>query len=492
MNLLQAFFEQARRRPDATALVTPDRRIGYGELSRLVDASAACLHQQGVRSGDVLAMGFVDELALSLAMLGATRMGATLFCLAQNHTEVQRKAWAAAAKARLLLSDRPEQFDAGIPATPFTVDRLQAGVGASSAHAIHLALEPVAPVMIRIGSGSTGKQKLMAISHAQMRERCRILNLAEGNADAERALALPHLAFGTAHQRLMATLASGSAFILWDRTRSDILRVLVDSEATIVHGTVFHIERILQAIPPGRTIALPRMRILTLGSSTVADPLRARIRDRLTGRLFVNYGTNEIGTIALVGPPDVFGASGTVGKPVSGVEVEVVDKLGRTLPAGTVGRIRIRSRAAIDGYQDDDEATRKAFVEGWFHPGDLGRFDETGALIFCGRQDDLMIKNGINIYPAEIEQVMMAHPAVADAAAVPARHPVHQDVPLCAVALRDGMSASEDSLRAHARAQLGFRCPQRVFVLDRIPRTEQGKLRRSDLARQINGLLDEA
>ena len=136
-------------------------------------------------------------------------------------------------------------------------------------------------------------------------------------------------------------------------------------------------------------------------------------------------------------------------------------------------------------YLNDDQASAKSFRDGWFYPGDLGRWTEDGLLCHMGRADDMMILNGINIYPAEIEQAMLSHPAVADAVALPLKHRVANDVPVCAVVLKDHERVSEQDLLEYARGKLGSHRPKRVAILDAIPRNEHGKVQRAALAQAV-------
>ena len=147
-----------------------------------------------------------------------------------------------------------------------------------------------------------------------------------------------------------------------------------------------------------------------------------------------------------------------------------------------IGRIRIRSPGLVRGYQDDEDATRASFADGWFMPGDLGRFTPDGQLIFCGRSDHMMIMNGMNLYPEEIERILLSHQEVRDAAVMPLHHPVHQDVPVCAVALSPGARSTEQALLHWAREQLGSHGPHRLWVCDCVPRNPEGKLNRAALS----------
>ncbi len=243
--------------------------------------------------------------------------------------------------------------------------------------------------------------------------------------------------------------------------------------------------QLLQSLPASTQAAMESLTALMLIGSTVSANLRQRIRERLCSRLCVLYGTNESGTLCATEWQDVYQVPGTVGRPQSGFRLEVVDAHDAAVPAGQPGQVRIQGPAMIDGYLDDEPATARAFRNGWFYPGDLGRLTPDGQLIHLGRSDDMMIVNGINIYPAEIEQVLTAHPAVREAAAMPLKHAVHQDVPVCAVSLVEGARVDAQALLSFARERLGAHALQQVVMLDRIPRNDRGKPDREALKASI-------
>ena len=151
---------------------------------------------------------------------------------------------------------------------------------------------------------------------------------------------------------------------------------------------------------------------------------------------------------------------------------------------------RVKGKGVIEEYLNDDEATQRSFKNGWFYPGDLGKITKDGQLIHLGRADHMMIFDGINIYPAEIEQVITSHPLVMDAAVMPLNSHVHQDIPVCAVVLRkDALEITEKELLDFTYSHLGNRSPHRVIKIEQIPRTVQGKLIRMQLAYEISNKL---
>ena len=179
---------------------------------------------------------------------------------------------------------------------------------------------------------------------------------------------------------------------------------------------------------------------------------------------------------------------GVVGQLLPDAQVEVVDEDHNPLPFGDVGRLRLTSTSTIDGYLDNLRETAAFFRDDWFYPGDLGELTPDGALIHYGRADDLMILNGFNIYPAEIENALLQHPAVVEAAAFPVKHQVKGDIPAAAVVTN--AQVSEDELYAHCRSWLGAKSPVGIMGVDKLPRNAAGKVLKAELQKRFLKLLE--
>ncbi|OGB69500.1 MAG: hypothetical protein A2486_13575 [Burkholderiales bacterium RIFOXYC12_FULL_65_23] len=486
-NITFDLIGHAQARPDAAALLLPHRTISFRELDQKVWQYAAALHAQGVRAGQVVGLSFVEELGLVLTLLALARLGATAYSIPRSATPSQRRQLADQAAIAWLASDQPERFESGVASLRLERQAIEA----SPARIDKRLLEPApdAPWLLITGSGSTGRPKLIPVSHAQGRARSELGAKALGLTASDRVAALSHFDFSTSKFRLHEALWAGAACALelWGEA-PQLLQRCASDRLSVLYGTVFHAEKLIAALPTGsqETLpALPMLRAFELTASTVSDDLRQRFRQALTPQLYVRYGINEAGPVAIAAPPEVYQIAGTVGSPPAGVEIELVDRRGQALPPGTVGLVRIRTPALVDGYLGDAEASQASFQDGWFLPGDLGLLTREGQLVFYGRADHMLIMNGINIYPAEIEQLMAAHPAVADVAVVPVQHRVHQDIPVCALTLRAGATLSEQALLDHASSQLGARGPYRVLIVEAIPRNPEGKLMRAELLRLI-------
>lgn len=449
---------------------------------------SSLLHRAGVRPGDVVAHAFARESTQLTALLATARIGATVFSIPLNTPAARRGEMLGKVGATFLATDL-----AGLEYPHLQPIRITPEAGGPIeqpiAHEIKDA-RPDAPWIIVSGSGSTGKSKLMAITHRQQRARMAVALELLPYSERDVLASLAHMDFHVAKLRYLEAFAKGAAIALADHGPLNLIDPGRQDKVTAIYGTVFHVEQLLKAIAPGTRGHLEPLTALMISGSAVSIGLRERIRDGLCSRLYVMYGTNECHTVCMTRPTEVFGVPGNVGRPHGGSELQVVDGDDIALPAGRVGHVRVRSASVIDGYLDDEIATARAFRNGWFYPGDLGRMTGDGQLIHMGRSDDLMIMNGINIYPSEIDQTLLSHPAVEDAVTFPLKHAVHQDVPVSAVKLVEGSSVSKQQLRAFARDRLGAHSPHRIVVLDAIPRNDQGKVIRADLLERVRKHLE--
>jgi acyl-coenzyme A synthetase/AMP-(fatty) acid ligase len=478
----------AKATPHAPALISPNLRLTYGQLDSLTWKCARFLHDQGVRAGDVVALTFVSDAALAVALQAVARLGAAGISLPRSAGAVERKVVATEAGARCLVTDSPAAFDAGLPPVP--LDLRQISRNPHSVRAGILAECPTAPWQIIQGSGSTGAPKLLPVSHGQARSRFAAQIRASSIRPEDCLASLSGLEYSISKHRHGWAMAAGSAYAVLAAREIDPLALLRPLGVTLLGASVVHAESMLRNLRPVDLELLATLRALSLAGSVVGPDLRARLRARIGDRLWVDYGSNEAGHLAIAMPPEVFESPGTVGRILPGVELQIVDAEDRPAEPGATGQVRVRGPGVITGYRNDAEATARHFRDGWFYPGDLGRMTADGQLIHLGRADRTMIFDGINIAPGEIESVLASHPAVRDAVAMPLRSAAHQQIPICAVALHEGQRASEQQLLGYAQERLGLRSPRRVAILDAIPRNDAGKLMPADLAEMVRRHLD--
>ena len=175
--------------------------------------------------------------------------------------------------------------------------------------------------------------------------------------------------------------------------------------------------------------------------------------------------------------PDRDRKPGSIGTPIRGVEMRVVDDHGREVPQGAVGEIEIRGHNIMKGYWQRPDETAAAITDGWFRSGDMGRVDADGYFAIVDRKKDLIIRGGFNVYPREVEEVLYEHPAVAEAAVIGVAHPELGEEVAAAVALQPGATVTPDELRDHVKSQVAaYKYPRRLWIVGELPKGPTGKI----------------
>ena len=228
------------------------------------------------------------------------------------------------------------------------------------------------------------------------------------------------------------------------------------------------------------------LRCVAVSGSELPGELAWDFMDHFGDVLYNLYGTTEAAFASVATPADLRDDPNTAGSPLPGVRVEILDRRGRPVQRGEVGRVYALSRTSFNGYTDGTDRDR---VRGMVFTGDLGRLDEKGWLSLAGRADDVIVTGGEKVHPVEVESVLLSHPAVADAAVVGVEDNVYGAVVQAYLVLEADAAPDDDeeaatmaALREYIRTRLGPRHrPRDLFVVDTLPRTETGKLRRRAL-----------
>jgi long-chain acyl-CoA synthetase len=226
------------------------------------------------------------------------------------------------------------------------------------------------------------------------------------------------------------------------------------------------------------------MRVWGSGASPLPVEIVAPFEQKFGGRILEGYGLTEASPVVTAHRLSGVRKLGSVGQPIPGVEVAILDDEDRRLPAGAVGEVGVRGPNVMLGYHGLPEETARALRGGWLHTGDMGRLDADGFLFIVERKKDLIIRGGFNVYPREVEEVLYAHPAVAEAAVVGQPDALMGEEVLAFVALRPGLAADAEALIAFCQARLAkYKCPRQVRFVDALPKSPIGKILRKELRR---------
>jgi fatty-acyl-CoA synthase len=257
--------------------------------------------------------------------------------------------------------------------------------------------------------------------------------------------------------------------------------LLADVEATragSVAAVPVMLRRLLELGPAAiAAYDLRSLRAVISGASQLGAPLAERFIERFGPVLCDAYGSSEVGIATIATSADLLAAPGTVGRPCLGSTIRILDDQDRPVPAGTTGRIFAGGGLVFGGYSD---GSYKTVVDGRMSTGDLGHLDGAGRLFVDGREDDMIVSGGENVYPVEVEQCLAAHPAVAEAGVTGVPDDEFGQRLVAYVVLRE--PATEDDLLSHVKANLArYKAPRQIVVLDEFPRNATGKVLRNKL-----------
>lgn len=484
MNLTHLLQRLATTRPNAIALSTKTIQINYQTLERHVNYWCHWCLIRGISQQRRVALMIGNEFLLASFIFALARLGVTFMTIPRSATSSQRSTWAHEADIDFLIKDDREVTIFSISSFYVEAPIDQHKISDTTQLPCLINDSPKI-LMIVIGSGSTGKAKLIPITHGQMQQRIITINAAYEYTPNDRTATMAHLEYTGGITRLFSILWQGSTFVLLDRENFDLQSLQKIYDLTRLSATVFHVENMLKQALDHEEPILGNLH-LSVTSSPLSDSLRAKIIRYLTKNLWIAYGTNEVWTTTIAKPSDVLQYSQTVGKLAPGSEIQIVNDKFEPLPPEHVGHICIRAQGAIDHYLHAESGDNLVFKDGWFMPKDLGMLKHDGHLIFYGRSDNMMICNGINIYPAEIENCLANHPNVKDAVAIPIEHPIHHQVPIAIVSLLQPIDP--EFLENYCKENLGFRAPAKIYVLAELHRNQQGKISREVLGNLLEAI----
>src|SRR4051794_2448009 len=234
-----------------------------------------------------------------------------------------------------------------------------------------------------------------------------------------------------------------------------------------------------QPAPASRDMS--SLRLCVSGGSAMPVEVMRSFEETFGCIVLEGYGLSETSPVASFNHPHAERKPGSIGTPIRGVEIRLVDDEGNDIAAGEVGEIAIRGENVMKGYWNRPEDTAAAIPDGWFRTGDLARQDEDGYYFIVDRKKEMIIRGGYNVYPREIEEALYEHPAVAEVACIGIKHPDLGEEVAAAVALKPGASAEVDELREWAKARVAaYKYPRHVWLVEGLPKGPTGKvLRRS-------------
>lgn len=512
-DLSALFGERVRTHPDRELVIGGAQRLTYGQVAEQVSGLATSLADLGIRPGDRIGVDLPNWPEWVVSMLACARLGATVVPIDPalsfhelkyqlRHSEVRAvvtaETWAATDYLELyeeLLPDLPDlRFLVTVgPEDVWTDDRIfqfedLVSRGRHRDFAAPSFDPDTAPLALLYTSGTMGKPKGVLLSHRNLVETALRTGESLGLRDAERVLAaVPFFhVFGTS--TVVTTVVHGGTLVLQERFEPAAALDLLESErVSVFHGvpTMFHL---LMREPSFERRQLRALRTGVVAGAPVTPELVRRIRTWCD--VEIAYGLTETGpTVSMTRRGDPADRrEQTVGQPIPGVDVKVVDVATGTLHGPeAVGELAVKGTNVMLGYHRmPGETARVLTPEGYFLTGDLAMIDEDGFVQVVGRRKEMIIRGGNNVTPREVEDVLRTHPAVDDVCAVGVPNELLGELVCACVVAVEGAIVTGDELKEFCRDHLvDYKVPDLVRFFDAFPMTGSGKVKRRELARVV-------
>lgn len=493
-----------RGRDEAPAILAVDRpALTYRGLRRQVDRTIAALHRCGIGRGDPVALVLPNgpEMATAFVALAASAIAAPLNPAYRADefesylTDLQAKALivpagastparAVAARCGIRILELSSSPDGA--AGEF---ELRAQDGSSSGRA------PAAPsgagdvALVLHTSGTTSRPKIVPLTQRNLCVSADHVRRALELGPADLCLnVMPLFHVHGLVAALLATFAAGAAVVCTPGFKTLRFFAWLDQFAPSWYTAVPSMHQAILARAPRNpeSVGRARLRLVRSSSAPLPPSVMLELERRFGCPVIEAYGMTEAAHQIASNPlPPRMRRPGSVGL-AAGPEVTVMDGEGRPLTAGEAGEVAIRGTNVVRGYQSNPEADARSFIAGWFRTGDQGVLDRDGYLTLTGRLKEIINRGGEKVAPLEVDNVLSAHPAVAQALTFAMPHPRLGEEVAAAIVLRPGESAGEKEIQAFAAEHLAeFKVPRRIVFLDAIPRGPTGKLQRIGLAERL-------
>lgn len=344
---------------------------------------------------------------------------------------------------------------------------------------------------IIIGSGTTGEPKVFYLGSSALARRITREASAMNYQRGERYFTYTSIHYTSAEHESAGAHFKQLTVIMPRKKPNSIIQFCIMHKIDHISLTGSQAMILLSQLPQSEkphSLYLPHLKSLSLHSSSISESIRHKILHTVSNKLFIKYGTNEVGECTMATTKDILKWPGTVGHTFKDIDLSIVDDDGNICASGVSGNILIHTSDPLLYYINNPEATQKAFKPEGYYPGDIGKLTEDGNLIFEGRKDDMMIYSGVNIYPRELESVLESHPYVIESAVFPLITSSQESVPLAVV--RVNKKVSETELLQLCQNELGWRRPQRIFFADKMPRNKVGKILKRELLEAVKTKLN--
>ncbi|MEO6656448.1 MAG: long-chain fatty acid--CoA ligase [Pyrinomonadaceae bacterium] len=501
-NVRQLLEMRAAEYPDKIFLFSEadGRSWTYAEFDRIVNRTANMLISHGITKGDVVSLLMPNSAEYIIAYFACWKIGAVAGPV-NSLLKAEEISWVVGnSESKLILSEPSALADGQLDSfgdnIPIITNWPPADAGGSDQlDGIDIDLEDDAIIIYT--SGTTGKPKGCLLTHGNLIANARQIAEWMGFGESDRLLTImPLFHMNAVSVTTMTALYAGGSTVVSPKFSASRFWDIIEKYKITSFGSVATMLSMLlhsssgfqvpgSNLDPIKDQRSKSLRFAMCGSAPVPAEVLKRFEETFGCLVIEGYGLSESTCRSTFNPPNKDRRPGSCGQPI-GNEMAVFDDKDQAVADGELGEIVLRGENILKGYFKNEEATARAFTNGWFHTGDIGYRDADGFFYIADRKSDMIIRGGENIYPREIDDLLYTHPAVASAAVIGVPDDLYGEEVGAFVVLRDGAEVSQEDLTAFCREHLAdFKCPKTVHFLDEIPKGPTGKLLKRELAKMF-------
>ena len=481
----------AAEHPDRAALRMDDLVLSYAQLREAAGRLATLLESLGVEPGDRVGLMLPNVPAFPIAFYGALAAGAVVvpmnpllksrevsYYLGDSGAKVVIAWHAAAGEAAKGAADAGAQMIAAeTPDLSGLLAEVDTAPGSSDRGGDDDAV-------ILYTSGTTGRPKGAELTHTGLVTNAEIAarTLFGVSPDAVVMGCLPLFHVFGLTCGLNVSVATGATLTLLPRFDPAKALDIIERDGVTVFEGVPTMYAAMLHLPDADPAKAATLKVCASGGAALPVEILRNFESRFGCIILEGYGLSETSPIASFNHPDKERKPGSIGTPIEGVDMRLIDDDWNTVGDDMIGEIAIRGHNVMKGYWNKPEATAEAIHDGWFRTGDMARVDDDGYYFIVDRKKDLIIRGGYNVYPREIEEVLHEHPAVAEVAVIGIPHPDLGEEVGAAVALKPGASATPEELRSFVKSRVAaYKYPRQVWLVDALPKGPTGKILRREV-----------
>jgi long-chain acyl-CoA synthetase len=490
VNLAGIMTASARRRPDHVAVKLDDAELTYGLVDEGSARVAGILRERGVQPGDRVGVMLPNVPYFPVVYFGILRAGAVVVPMNVLLKGREIAYYLGDSSARLLFAWHgfADEAAAGarkagdVPVISVAPGEFERLLGEAEPARELAQVDAGDTAVILYTSGTTGQPKGAELTHDNLRRNA---ELSSGLFDCTEddvffgGLPLFHT-FGQTCCMNGATYLGATVTLLPKFDPGKALEIIQRDRVTVfqgvptMHGALLH-------HPERDRFDTSSLRLIVSGGASLPGEVLRGVEEAFGVIILEGYGLSETSPVATFNPRHRRKV-GSIGIPIEGVDIRIVDLEDNDVPTGEVGEIAIRGHNIMKGYLGRPEATAEAIRDGWFHSGDLGRMDEDGYIFIVDRKKDMIIRGGYNVYPREVEEVLYEHPAVREAAVIGVPDEEWGEEVGAAVVLMEGEHADAETLRSFVKEQVAsYKYPRKIWFVDELPKGPTGKLLKREI-----------